>query len=107
MKKLLLLALVFVSTTALAQKKSDTTYIDGTQELPFDGSFEKRQLQIQVQTLQSLNDSLAAKINQMLIFHYYACQIIQEIYSDGKIRSKVNFIEAVKQYHDHYKKILK
>lgn len=58
---------------------------------------------LQAQTLQSINDSLVAKINKMLIFHYYACQIIQAINSDGSIHSRKDLIEAVNQYHNYYK----
>lgn len=58
---------------------------------------------MEAQTLQYINDSLVTKINKMLIFHYYACQIIQAVNSDGSIRSRKNLIKAVNQYHNYYK----
>jgi len=119
MKKILLLALVFVNTTVIAQNKcpeidslkyASAAYKDTADaffNILMDFEVEKNDAKLEAQTLRSLNDSLVSKINKMLVFHYYACQIIQEIYSDGKIKSKVEFIEAIKQYHNYYKNIPK
>lgn len=78
-----------ICMASLGQSKSDSVTLDNAK--------------IEIQALRSLNDSLVAKINKMLIFHYYACQIIQTINSDGSIRSRKDLIEAVSQYHNYYK----
>ena len=93
-----------ICMASFGQKKGDTTWIDGTQELTHSISWvDIHNLKLEAQTLRSLNDSLVAKINKMLIFHFYACQIIQTINSDGSIRSCKDLIEAVSQYHNYYK----
>lgn len=80
---------MLICMASFGQSKSDSADIDNAK--------------LEVQTLRLLNDSLVAKINKMLIFHYYACQIIQAVNSDGSIRSRKDFIEAVNQYQNYYK----
>lgn len=78
-----------ICMASYGQSKSDSVTLDNAK--------------IEIHALRSLNDSLVAKINKMLIFHYYVCQIIQTINSDGSIRSRKDLIEAVSQYHNYYK----
>src|SRR5574338_93663 len=88
MKKLLTVIMMSICMASLGQSKSDSVTLDNAK--------------IEIHALRSLNDSLASKINKMLIFHYYACQIIQTINSDGSIRSRKDFIEAVREYREYY-----
>ena len=89
MKELLTVLMMSICMASFGQSKSDSVEIDNAK--------------LEVQTPRILNDSLVSKINKMLIFHYYAFQIIQTLNSDGSIRSRKDFIEAVRQYNNYYK----